>query len=300
MIDVRPAERHETLAALQRVFQHLSPDDALTRLRGMLALVRTPGPEQPQLLVVADGERVTGAILFQPLIGGTGILWPPQVVANAPDGDRIADALVSYAVAGLHAAGSKNVQAVLSNDELPLAAALVRGGFIQPTQLVYLRHELELAPDMLCAPERLHFHSYRDGPRDIFHRVLLRTYEQTRDFPEMNGRRTLDDILTGLQSAGYDAGRWWLATDWSGAVGVLALNEVEADVWEVAYVGIAPEARRKGRGRELMRKALFEAKAAGAHELILSVDARNEPALQLYRTIGFESYDRRSVYLLLR
>jgi ribosomal protein S18 acetylase RimI-like enzyme len=152
---------------------------------------------------------------------------------------------------------------------------------------------------MLCAPERLQFHSYRDCPRDIFHRVLMRTYEQTCDFPEMNGRRTLDDILAGLQAAGYDASRWWLATDWSGAVGVLALNEVEPDVLEVAYVGVAPEARRKGRGRELVRKALFEAKAAGAHELILSVDARNEPALQLYQALGFDEYDRRAVYLLL-
>ena len=45
------------------------------------------------------------------------------------------------------------------------------------------------------------------------------------------------------------------------------------------------------------RKALFETKAAGQPCLALSVDARNRPARELYRRLGFESHDRREVFL---
>ena len=46
-----------------------------------------------------------------------------------------------------------------------------------------------------------------------------------------------------------------------------------------------------------MFKALSEARAAGASSLTLSVDARNRPAWDLYRRLGFAPYDRREVFL---
>jgi ribosomal protein S18 acetylase RimI-like enzyme len=69
--------------------------------------------------------------------------------------------------------------------------------------------------------------------------------------------------------------------------------------WEVAYMGVVPEARRQGFGREILLKALFEARAAGVPRLTLSVDSRNQPAWNLYRSLGFEPFDRRAVYLLV-
>jgi ribosomal-protein-alanine N-acetyltransferase len=60
---------------------------------------------------------------------------------------------------------------------------------------------------------------------------------------------------------------------------------------------VVPEARRRGVGRELVRKALFEAKAAGVPSVGLSVDDRNAPARELYRRLGFEPVERREVFL---
>ncbi len=45
------------------------------------------------------------------------------------------------------------------------------------------------------------------------------------------------------------------------------------------------------------RKALLEARLAEMSMLTLSVDARNRPAWDLYRSLDFEPYDRREVYL---
>jgi ribosomal protein S18 acetylase RimI-like enzyme len=67
--------------------------------------------------------------------------------------------------------------------------------------------------------------------------------------------------------------------------------------WDLLYLGVVPEARGLGLGRELVRKALWEARTADAPQLTLSVDARNQIALNLYRSMGFEEYDRREVFL---
>ena len=45
--------------------------------------------------------------------------------------------------------------------------------------------------------------------------------------------------------------------------------------WDVAYVGVVPEERGRGYGREIMHKALAVARADGVARLTLSVDARN-------------------------
>ena len=73
----------------------------------------------------------------------------------------------------------------------------------------------------------------------------------------------------------------------------------ETGDWEVAYMGVVPEARRYGFGREMLLHALCEARAADAPTVTLSVDVRNQPAWKLYRSLGFEPYDQRVVYLAI-
>jgi mycothiol synthase len=81
---------------------------------------------------------------------------------------------------------------------------------------------------------------------------------------------------------------------------VLLLSEVKNDrTWELVYLGVVPEARGRGWGRALARQALGAARAGGARELTVCVDARNEPAGRLYDEMGFVEYDRREVFLAL-
>jgi len=90
----------------------------------------------------------------------------------------------------------------------------------------------------------------------------------------------------------------WLAVEGERPVGVLLATESpEWESWEIAYIGVVPEARGRGFGRELMVRALAEARAAEISHLTLSVDARNAPAIGLYRVLGFERRDTREVYL---
>jgi ribosomal protein S18 acetylase RimI-like enzyme len=107
------------------------------------------------------------------------------------------------------------------------------------------------------------------------------------------------EVIEGHRAQGtYDPDRWWLARAGGEPVGVVIVVELpESGAWEIAYMGVVPEARRRGFGRELLLKVLWEARAADVLRVTLSVDVRNVPAWELYRGVGFEPFDRRAVYL---
>ncbi len=76
--------------------------------------------------------------------------------------------------------------------------------------------------------------------------------------------------------------------------GLLAPPGVEdADIQTIA---VAPEARRSGLGRNLMRALMNEAVKRGATTVFLEVRADNPAAQQLYATLGFEQIAVRPRY----
>src|SRR5262249_53363130 len=145
-------------------------------------------------------------------------------------------------------------------------------------------------------PERLRYQRYSAATADEFRRTLLKTYEGTRDCPELNGARGVDEILEGHRTQGvFDPDRWWLAHDRDdSAAGLILLTEgAEAEAGDGAYVGVVAEARRRGYGREMLQRALGAAHAADAAQMTLSVDDRNPPAWDLYLELGFRPVEKR-------
>jgi ribosomal protein S18 acetylase RimI-like enzyme len=134
-----------------------------------------------------------------------------------------------------------------------------------------------------------------------FRSVLQATYTGSLDMPELEGIRSLDDILGGHKAAGrFVAERWWLGRvrGKPELAAVLLMAEVPGrDVWEVIYLGLTPQARGHGLGRAVLRHALELARPRAAW-LELAVDLRNTPALRLYKAAGFVARDRRAVHLV--
>jgi ribosomal protein S18 acetylase RimI-like enzyme len=284
-------------AVLHLIFQYASAQDRELRVRNALRLLQLGELDPAGVLVARANGRIVSALVCLPVPGASSLFWPPQTVAGA-DAVTVEDALVRHARTWLRSRGAKLGQAMLLPELVPLGTALLRNGFQHLTQLWYLRHGLDLSADFLGPAERLRFRTYPEET-ERFHETLLHTYEGTLDCPEVNGIRDLSEIMAGHQAQGvYDPQRWWLALKADRPVGVLLLCAVpDLESWDVAYVGVVPEARRRGYGRELMRKALFEARAAEAGQLMLSVDARNRPAWDLYQQLGFEPFDQREVFL---
>src|SRR5262245_47561372 len=287
---VTPARPEEFAAAVQLVFHGGPAADALRAL--------DDGTLDPSgLLVVRDESGVTAATLAAMLPDGGAVVWPPR---NRFGTDDLTDLLAGHAVRWLREHGAKTAQALLGPDETAAARPLLAHGFRNVTTLWYLRHFLDMSAAVLAVPPRLELSTYAATDPALFRSTLAQTYAGTLDFPELNGVRTPDEVLAGYQGDGFDPDRWWIAFSQTHPVGVLLVNPApDWGGWEVEYVGVVPSARRRGYGSDLVRLTLIEAKAAGVPYVSIAVDARNEPARELYRRVGFEPFDRREVFLCI-
>jgi ribosomal protein S18 acetylase RimI-like enzyme len=292
----RPDEQAEAFGLL---FSHYAPAEREQRVANALGMLRRGEVDPAGLFVLRGRHDLQGALLCVLVPGASGLVWPPR----CPSGTSVAaeDTLLRHALSWLHSRGAKIVQTLLAPQDLA-ATSLLRNGFEHVTALWYLRHDLDLPVGDLRAPARLRLDPYNPADPDEFHRTLLRTYEGTLDCPEINGVRTIEEIIAGHQAQGrFDPGRWWLARDGSSPVGVVLVNDPgDPFTWEIAYIGIVPEARRRGHARELLLHVLIEARAAELREVTLSVDTRNRPARALYSRLNFEPYDLREVFLSIR
>ena len=75
--------------------------------------------------------------------------------------------------------------------------------------------------------------------------------------------------------------------------GVLMLAPGEA---QVLNLSVAPDARRMGLGRALLRRFIDDARRLGAEQLFLEVRPSNLAAIRLYETEGFARVGRRDAY----
>jgi ribosomal protein S18 acetylase RimI-like enzyme len=291
----RPDEQAE---AFRLIFQHLPETEREPRVVNACKLLERGELEADGLFVVRGERSLRGAIVCTTAPGAGGLIWPPQSTTGEPP--AVEDELIRRACDWLRRRGAKLAQTLLPPDEFPIGASLLRNGFAHVTTLWYMRHTLELSAVLLSKGEQL---TYRPYPRasDLFHETLLRTYDGTADCPEISGVRTIEEVIAGHRAQGdHDPQRWWLALRADQPVGVLLLTRMtDWEGWDVSYVGVVPEARRQGVGAELMRKALLEAKSAGAGQMTLSVDARNKAAWELYRRLEFEPFEQREVLLAI-
>jgi ribosomal protein S18 acetylase RimI-like enzyme len=298
---IGPARPEQWRSAFRVLFQGLPEPQRDERVATALRMARAGELDADGIIVVQDEQELLGAILCLPVAGAGGLVWPPQAAV----GDAVSlieDQLTQFGCAWLRQQGTKLAQALLAPDEVQLATPLVRSGFRHVTRLWYLRRDLRLGLVAQDSPfERLSYASYENTRREVFHRTLLLTYQESLDCPEVNGVRSIEEIIAGHKAQGkLGARRWWLALHEAEPAGVLLLSEMpESGSWDISYLGVVPQLRRRGLGRELTTKALIEARTFRASEATLSVDARNLHAWKLYRNLGFEPYGQREVYLAL-
>jgi mycothiol synthase len=266
--------------------------------------------------------RITGALLTQPLAGKAAAVWAPEV---RPSWRRtsLAAALVQSALADLKARGFLLAQAVLDESAGSHAAYdLTRGGMPHVTELLYLERDTATPLPPVAAREfrrggkqpapagtypgpeagLLQWRQFEPALESEFRSVLLATYVGSLDMPELEGARSLEDILEGHRASGrFVAERWRLGRIPSEqeAAAVLLMAEVPArDVWEVVYLGLTPAARGRGLGRATLSHALELARPHVAR-IELAVDLRNKPAVRLYQAADFVARDRRAVHLAI-
>jgi ribosomal protein S18 acetylase RimI-like enzyme len=88
-------------------------------------------------------------------------------------------------------------------------------------------------------------------------------------------------------TAGFCPAATWLVVSPGGCVGTIQGLMDDRGQGAVQNVGVVPRYRGLGLGRALMLKALHGFLAAGAVRVYLEVTAGNDPAVRLYRELGF-------------
>jgi len=202
-----------------------------------------------------------------------------------------------------HACGLVNgwdihlAQSLLEPGEQMERQAFVGAGFIELAVLSYL--ERPLSRTKPCAPARLppdvRVAAYREDLRTVLLGVLDESYQQTLDCPGLYGLRATDDILAGHQATGdFDPALWTLLYVDDRPAGVMLLNPFPAHrTVELVYLGLAPFARGRGLGKQLLRHGLAQLTRRRERTLTLAVDDRNTPAIALYDSEGLRPIVKR-------
>jgi ribosomal protein S18 acetylase RimI-like enzyme len=249
------------------------------------------------LFVARRGDEVRGAAWGQRQAGNIAVFWPPQLVTG--EDERAAIPLAEAVVRDLDDTATDLAQSLLPEPDKASINVLKHVGFRHIADLLYLTCESARFP--LAAPEpcELEFEEYTPTQRDRLRLLIERTYEGTLDCTALNGVRDMDEVINGYQATGvFRPANWLYVRSAAEDIGILLLaDHREARHWELMYMGLVPEVRGRGWGRQIARYAQWLARGARVDRLLVAVDAANTPAVNVYRNTGFEIWERRAVYL---
>lgn len=163
--------------------------------------------------------------------------------------------------------------------------------------LVYVkRYRMELRVRRTLSPAALpagfHWLAWADDLVDIHAEVKRLSFAGERDvavFPNLGCATGCGLLMRAIRdSTGFCPGATWLAATPDGCVGTIqGLVDVDRRAGSVQNIGVLPGYRGRGLGRALLLKALHGFVAAGASRIYLEVTAGNDPAVRLYRGLGF-------------
>ena len=125
--------------------------------------------------------------------------------------------------------------------------------------------------------------SYEPRHRDAFRALNLEWIEK-HFVVEDADRHVLDDPEKTILAEG---GHILMAELGGESIGCCALVRIDAQVFELAKMAVAPAMQGQGVGALLGRAALDRARGAGARRVELVTNSSLAPALHVYRKLGF-------------
>lgn len=242
-----------------------------------------------------DGQAVA-ATISSVSQDGSAFVWPAEIASGGDPRDAVR--LLGEVLARARETGCRYAQSALETDRHDQRLALEAVGFEFLTELVGLERSLKTAsPRPYALPGKRIF--FEESLTGRFCDVIERTYGGSRDCAGFAGMRSAAEAIESYRFAGVFAPRHWELVVVGGQdVAVMLVNfRPEEAAREIVYLGVVPEARRRGLGDALVAMALNDAAAAGDRSVLTSVDATNLPAVNLYSRAGFAPASRRAVYL---
>jgi mycothiol synthase len=169
---------------------------------------------------------------------------------------------------------------VWAHGDHPAARALAAShGMLATRELLQLRADIE----PLEAERFEHFVPGRDESAWV--ELNSRAFA---DHPEQ-GSVTVVDLEQLETEAWFTAEDFLLARDGGQIVGYCWVK-LEGELGEIYVIGVDPAHQGEGLGRRLLEAGIARVASRGIHTAMLYVEADNEPALALYRSLGFRTH----------
>ncbi len=293
-------------AAKPLIIEPTSHGDALEALRilhftrpQIMRLLLTAARQQLSLdglFHARRGQSMVGAAWGQIMPGRVAGVWPAELVAQEPR--STANRLIG-AVDQFLAGGTVDVaQSVLPAHHTAAAEQLLQKGFQYLADLVFMAWPVT-QPAAVPGTDELTFtvfHPETDTAR--LATLLETTYLETKDCPQLDGWRNTSDVLEGYRQTGiYEPRLWQFVRLDQQDIGCLLLTDhPDVDQYELLYMGLIPAARGRGHGLRIVHQAQRAAQSGGRSQLVLAVDAANQPARTMYQAAGFQEADQRQVF----
>lgn len=190
-------------------------------------------------------------------------------------------------------------QAAIDPEDAIGTAALEAAGFQELTDVCELRRAIDAAEAFEMRTSEVAVDLVAPSPESPFwQQAFEASLAGGLDVPELLARRGPAESFESLRLlAGEETEHWRVALCRGELAGLVLPTALPDGTAEIQYMGVAEGHRRKGIGRRLVADAIEAAADVGASELVVQVDARNLPALGLYRSMGFRDVTRRGLWL---
>jgi mycothiol synthase len=247
----------------------------------------------------AEGESLAAAAVCIDSPGRTSLVFIPPMRLHPRHNGLVVELLGCLIEAGRRR-GVRLFQAMVPPAAEEDAYTLAAAGFSPLAELIYLHRLSTLPIPPYHEPEGLTWTCYDPPGHPLFAEIIQATYAESLDCPRLAGVRNIEDIITGHKAVGeFDPASWFVVSLLGRPVGCLLLTRLRSrSSMELVYMGLQPEARRKGLGKVMLARAIQLAKASGLANVTLAVDAMNAPARALYSRYGFCETMRRAAWVL--
>jgi len=310
---IRPAEttteRRQALMLLMNEADRPSPEEDISEAleqadRGEIdlshLLIALPD-NQP----TDDRPSIFGSILMIVQPDATGLTWAPVLddSVNAKRASSLKQALIEAEAERARSVACNYLQASVGMNQDDRAASLLQNGFVELGNMVFMQRPTPRGLRSLWHSEKkeiapIELIPYRQCMNDAQLAALIeQTYEDSSDFPELQGYRTgMQAILSHREQGEFQPDAWYVIRGKGQDIGVLFFSShEEVGQTELIYVGITPRYRKQGLGKKAVALAL--SRLDGQKKTVfLGVDTRNLAAVKVYTSLGFVPITRQRVF----
>ncbi|MFZ0140095.1 MAG: mycothiol synthase [Aeromicrobium sp.] len=181
-----------------------------------------------------------------------------------------------------------------AHGDLPAAQALAASKHLEPRRtLLVLRLEMDAAPEPESVPEGVTIRTFEADDVDAIVQVNGRAFAS---HPEQ-GAMDRADFEQRASSDWYDPAGLFVAERDGNIVG-FHWTKIEDDLGEVYVVGVDPTEQGSGLGTSLTARGLRHLHDSDIRTVDLYVEGDNDPALAVYRRLGFTEHARDVLYVV--